>query len=135
VSNLLLPAKSVLAEDLGLGLKGLAALGEDASAEDDGVGAGDCLVVVDVGGAVGAVVAVYVVARVTLVGVALNCVGALGDLEVGLGNDLVEGEGTAGEDLAGVAVAENVALLFLVKGGGPLSSAAVADSVERRHVD
>lgn len=62
MSNLLLPAESVLAEDLGLWLKGLAAFGEDAGAEDDGVGAGDCLVVVDVGGAVGAVVAVYVVA-------------------------------------------------------------------------
>lgn len=51
-----------------------------------------------------------VLTRVTLVGVALDCVGALGDLEVGLGNDLVEGEGTAGEDLAGVAVARGLSI-------------------------
>lgn len=62
MSDLLLPAESVPAEDLGLGLKGLAAFGEDAGAEDDGVGTGDCLVVVDVGSAIGAVVAVYIVA-------------------------------------------------------------------------
>lgn len=50
----------------------------------------------------------WVLTRVTLVGVALDCVGALGDLEVGLGDDLVEGVGAAREDLAGVAVARDL---------------------------
>lgn len=42
---------------------------------------------------------------VTLVGVAFECAGALGDLESALGDDLVEGVGTTTENLARVAVA------------------------------
>lgn len=62
LGNLLLPAETILSEDLGCGLEGLAGLGEDTCAEDDGVVTHDGLVVVDVGGAVGAVVAVDVLA-------------------------------------------------------------------------
>ena len=56
-SQLWLPAQPVLAEDLGSDWELLAAL-EQASADND-LGAENGLVVVDVGGAVGAVVAVY----------------------------------------------------------------------------
>lgn len=62
MSNLLLPRKSVLAKDLGGRLEALATLGQETSAQDDGVIAHNGLVVVDVGGAVGAVVAVDVLA-------------------------------------------------------------------------
>ena len=55
-----LPAQTVLAEDLGGDGEGLGAV-EEGGADDD-LGAEDGLVVVDVGGAVGAVVAVYWVA-------------------------------------------------------------------------
>ena len=56
------------------------------------------------------------------------------DLEGGLGHDLVERVGPAGEDLAGVAVAEDVALLVGLEGPLPLVVAAVALGLEsRRH--
>ena len=84
--------------------------------------------------ALGAVVAVDRVSRVTLVSVVLEGITALGDLERVLGDDLVEGVGAAGEDLAGVAVTEDVAGGVLVEGGGPFGGAAVAGSVVGRHV-
>jgi hypothetical protein len=73
-------------------------------------------------------------ARVALVGVVLEVVATLCDLKVVLGDDLVKGVGTTGENLAGVAVAENVAGRVLVERGGPLSGTAVASSVVARHV-
>ena len=51
---------------------------------------------------------------------------ASGDLERGLGHDLVQSVGTAGENFAGVAVAEDVALLVGLEGPLPLVVAAVA---------
>lgn len=75
------------------------------------------------------------VARVTLVGVVLEAVTALCDLQGVLGDDLVEGVGTTGENLAGVAVAEDVARGILVEGSGPLSGTTVAGSVVGRHFD
>jgi hypothetical protein len=81
-----------------------------------------------------AVVAVNGVSRVTLVGVVLEVVTTLGDLQAVLGDDLVEGVGAAGEDLAGVAVTQDVAAGVLVEGGGPFGGAAVAGSVVGRHV-
>ena len=75
------------------------------------------------------------VSRVTLVSVVLEGITALGDLERVLGDDLVEGVGAAGEDLAGVAVTEDVAGGVLVEGGGPFGGAAVAGSVVGGHVD
>lgn len=57
LSQLWLPAQPILAEDLSNYWELLAAL-EQASADND-LGAENSLVVVDVGGAVGAVVAVY----------------------------------------------------------------------------
>jgi len=62
---------------------------------------------------------------VTLVAV-LGWLAAGSDLEGGLGHDLVEGVGAAGEDLARVAVAEDVALLVGLEGPLPLVVAAVA---------
>lgn len=73
--------------------------------------------------------------RVTLVGVALKGLATLGDLEGVLGDDLVEGVGTATEDLAGVAVAQDVRASVLVERSGPLDGTAVADSVVARHCD
>lgn len=72
------------------------------------------------GCAVGAVVAVDVLAGVALVGVALQRVAALVELEDRLWDDLVEGEGAAAEDLACVAVAGwgGGQLLFFVRLGG-----------------
>lgn len=58
--------------------------------------------------AVGAEVAVDWVARVALVGVHLQV--ALGELEGILGSELVEGKFTAGLELAGLAMAEDVGL-------------------------
>lgn len=75
------------------------------------------------------------VARVALVGVVLEAVAALCDLQAVLGDDLVEGVGTAGKNLAGVAVAEDVRRGVLVEGGGPLSGTTVAGSVVGRHFD
>jgi hypothetical protein len=73
-----------------------------------------------------------------LTGVALVAVlrrlAAGSDLESGLGHDLVESVGAAGEDLAGVAVAEDVALFVGLEGPLPLVVAAVALGLEgRRH--
>lgn len=73
------------------------------------------------------------VARVTLVGVVLEAVAALCDLQAVLGDDLVEGVGAARQDLTGVAVTEDVARGVLIKGGGPLSGTTVAGSVVGRH--
>ena len=75
------------------------------------------------------------VSRVALVSVVFECVTALCDLQAVLGDDLVEGVGASGEDLAGVAVAEDVAGGVLVEGGGPFGGAAVAGSVVGRHVE
>lgn len=69
---------------------------------------------------------------ITLVAV-LARLTASGDLEAGFGNDLVQSVGTAGEDLAGVAVAEDVALLVGLKGPLPLVVAAVALGLEGGH--
>jgi hypothetical protein len=71
--------------------------------------------------------------RVSLVAV-LGWLATRSDLERGLGNNLVERVRTAREDLAGVAVAENVALLVGFKSPLPLVVTAVALSLEgRRH--
>ena len=50
-------------------------------------------------------VAVHVLAGVALVDVVRELAFALGDLQVGLGDDLIQREGGAGGDFAGVAVA------------------------------
>jgi len=47
---------------------------------------------------------------------------------------LVQRESSAAEDLAGIAMAENVLLLVLLELDGPLGLAAVALSVVRSHV-
>lgn len=73
--------------------------------------------------------------RVTLVGVALECVATLGDLESVLGDNLIEGVGPSREDLASVTVAQNVALLVRVELGSPFGLTAVADSVVASHFD
>jgi len=73
--------------------------------------------------------------RVTLVAV-LRGLTTRSDLERRLGNNLVEGVRSAGKDLAGVAVAEDVVLLVRLKGPLPLVVAAVALGLEsRRHFD
>lgn len=59
VRNLLLPRHLGLAVNLRAGLEVLALAAEEHGARNDGVGAHDLLVVVDVGRAVGAVVAVH----------------------------------------------------------------------------
>jgi hypothetical protein len=66
---------------------------------------------------------------VTLVAV-LGRLAAGRDLERRLGHDLVEGVRAAGEDLAGVAVAQDVALLVRLEGPLPLVVAAVALGLE-----
>lgn len=75
------------------------------------------------------------VSRVTLVSVVLEGIATLCNLERVLGDDLVQGVGAARQDLAGVAVAEDVAGGVLVEGGGPFGGAAVAGSVVGGHVD
>ena len=78
--------------------------------------------------------AVSELTRVALVAV-LRRLATGSDLEGGLGHDLVESVGAAGEDFAGVAVAEDMALLVGLKGPLPLVVTAVALSLEsRRHV-
>lgn len=72
--------------------------------------------------------------RITLVSVVLESITTLCDLQGVLGDDLVEGVGAAGEDLAGVAVTEDVAACVLFECGGPFGGAAVAGSVVGRHV-
>ena len=69
--------------------------------------------------------AVSELTRVALVAV-LRRLATGSDLEGGLGHDLVESVGAAGEDFAGVAVAEDVALLVGLEGPLPLVVAAVA---------
>jgi len=81
-----------------------------------------------------AIVANDVVAGVAFVGVCFDCVAAFCEFEGGFGDDLVEGEGAAGESFAGVAVAEDVTLLFAFERDFPLSLAAVAFSSICRHV-
>jgi hypothetical protein len=73
------------------------------------------------------------VSRITLVGVVLQVITTLCDLERVLGDDLVQGVGAAGEDFAGVAVTQDVAGGVLVEGGGPFGGAAVAGSVVGGH--
>lgn len=102
--DLLLPSQLGLAEDLGGRLEALA-LVQETSAQDDLVVAKSSLVVVGVGGAVGAVVAVHRLARLAGVGVGLEVVAAGGEGQGALGDDLVEGEGATREVFASVAVA------------------------------
>lgn len=125
--ELRLPAQPILAEDLGRDGELAAAL-EQARADDD-FGPQDGLVVVDVRGAVGAVVAVYRFARVTVVGVGF-C-GTFCDFEIAFVGHLVEGALAAAEELAGVAVAKDVGIT--VDFGGPFRLAAVAFSLVGRH--
>lgn len=66
-------------------------------------------------GAVGAIVAVDGLAGVAVVGIGLQP--ALGDLQGGFGNDLVEGVATAAELLAGVAVAVGGLVVWLMREG------------------
>lgn len=81
------------------------------------------------GSAVGTVVAVSGVAGVAFVGV--DVCFALCDLEVGLRGYLVESEFAAGEDFAGIAVAEDVG--FIAELDGPFSLATVAASLVGGH--
>ena len=77
--------------------------------------------------------AAYQRTGVTLVAV-LRRLAARSDLEGRLGHNLVQRVGAAGEDFAGVAVAEDVALLVGLEGPLPLVVAAVALGLEgRRH--
>lgn len=71
--------------------------------------------------------------RITLVGVILESVTTLCNLQVVLGDNLVQSVGASGKGLAGVAVAEDVAGCVLVEGGGPFGGAAVAGSVVGGH--
>jgi hypothetical protein len=89
----------------------------------------DVLVVIRAARAVGAHEAIGVVAGIALVGVDLQF--ALGQLEVVLGNDLVEREFTTAHQLARAAVAEDV--LLLGDFGGPGDLPAVALSFVLRH--
>jgi hypothetical protein len=73
------------------------------------------------------------VSRITLVGIILECITTLCNLQVILGDDLVQSVGASGEGFAGVAVAEDVAGGVFVEGGGPFGGAAVAGSVVRGH--
>jgi hypothetical protein len=75
------------------------------------------------------------VSRITLVGVVLEVIASLCDFETVLGDDLVQSVGAAGEDLAGVAVTQDVGCGVLVEGGGPFGGAAVAGSVVGGHCD
>ena len=100
-----LPRHLGLAVNLSSWLEVLSALEKDG-AHDDRVWAHDLLVVICVRGAVGAIVAVDGFAAVAFVCVGLET--ALGDLEGGLGDDLVQGIGAAAEVFAGVAVAGSV---------------------------
>ena len=103
---LLQPSQPVLPIHLEDRLEFLPLLEEDG-AEDDLVVAVDGLVMVRVRGAVTTIVAVHRRSGVAMVRVLLDFVLALGELEVRLGDQMVEGEGAAGEDLAGVAVARS----------------------------
>lgn len=67
--------------------------------------------------------------RITLVGIHLQI--ALGQVEVGLGDDLVQRELAPAHQLAGAAVAEDVS--FLGDLGGPFGGAAVALALVLRH--
>jgi len=87
VRNLLLPLHLVLAVDLRANVKVLAGLREQRRADDNGVRAHDLLVVVDVRRAFGAVIAIYGVATITLV-LVVAWVAAVGDFQVGFGDDL-----------------------------------------------
>lgn len=42
-----------------------------------------------------------------MVGVCLDAITTLGELQLGLWDDLVEGEGSSSKDLAGIAMARN----------------------------
>jgi hypothetical protein len=72
--------------------------------------------------------------RVALVGVLLQRVAALGELERVGRHNLVESEGTAGEDLAGVAVAEDGVGLVLLERDFPGCLATDTLAIVRRHV-
>ena len=68
--------------------------------------------------------------------VALVCVDfqvSLGEVEIALGDDLVQGEFAAALEFAGTAMTENV--LFFWDLNGPSSLAAVAMSLVFRHAD
>jgi len=85
-----------------------------------------------VGCAVRAVVAVDGLARVTVIRVRLQA--SLCDLKSGLGDNLVEGVGAAAELLAGIAVAEDMALLVRLELRRPFGLPAMAaSSVSLRH--
>lgn len=92
--------------------------------------------------------------RVTFVGVGLERAGSFCHVQCRLWDDLVQGESTASEDLAGVAMAveklvelfstlledielksipKDVLLLLLLELNGPLSLTAVALSIEGCH--
>ena len=85
--NLLLPLHLVLAVDLRADVKVLAGLRQQRRADHDGVRAHDLLVMVDVRCALRAVIAIYGVATVALV-LVVAWVAAVGDLQVGFGDDL-----------------------------------------------
>lgn len=131
--NLLLPGQLGLAEDLSGRLE-LFALVQQAGAQNDLVVAQGGLVVVGVGGAVGAVVAVHRLARLAGVGVCLEAVAAGRELQRALGDNLVEREGAAGQVLARVAVAMDGSVGWHVKrrrndgGLGRRSGREVADA-------
>lgn len=101
-----LPVVPILGIDLSRGLPVLGALEQRGA--DHVLGRVDGLVVVDVGGAVGAVVAVHRVARVAVVGVGFQL--ALVEAEVLARDDLVERVVGAGEVFAGAAVAVVVSI-------------------------
>lgn len=92
------------------------------------------LVVIDVSRALLAVVAADTFAGIALVSVDGRLTAAR-DLESRFGDDLVHGEGPAAEDLAGVAVAQDVGALVFGQGDIPLVVAAVAFAVVGSHDD
>jgi len=129
-SNLLLPRHANLPIDLGTGLQVLSIVEQDG-ANDVLVISQESLVVVDVGGAVATVVAMNWLTRVTGVSVSLDVVLAFGDLQILLGDNLVQGIRSTTKSLAGITMAKNVRPLF--KLDLPLHLAAMALCLIGRH--
>lgn len=112
-SNLLLPLQLILSINFRTSIKLLQALRQQSRAQDQLVFAKSGLVVVYVGSAVLAIVAMHRLARISGVCVVTQIV-TFRDLQRAAWDDLVEREGAAGKHFACVAVAQDVLLLVLL---------------------